>query len=274
VAHVQARLAFNEPWLVQAALRGSHLDVELLRRIHSQPGAVPAGEYPRGAGKVDRRYLDLLKRSTLHAYWVALTRPDVRNPGKDAAHDFPVLPLEVLSQAQREAVQTFALIRDQKAVDQLVAKLYGLTKADATLISDTFPDVKEMKLLGPTSAGPVIWRFAGWLEELLRPVFARTGNTVRCSPLDAQPFDGWQVLELRTAELRHPEISATRAFPAIAERWSSTFVVQRLDRGRLAVALRSEIRCASLSTARLVALHILHEHAGHLRLNHETEALS
>jgi len=254
----------REPWLIPALARGSHLDVELLRRIHGVPGAVPMDEYPRRAGKAVRRYLDILRRSSLLAHWVAMTSPDVRNPDTGAALDFPVLPLEVLSQDLREAVQTFSLRRGRQAVDELVTRIYGLTKADVTLVSDNFPDVRHMKLLGPTSAGPPIWRFALWLEELLRPVFGRTETTLRCAPFDEQAFEGWQVLELRSTPSGLSRRPPARLAQAIVEHWPRDFFIERLEHGRLVIVVRSEIRQATYTTARLIAIEVLNEHAQHL----------
>ena len=226
------------------------------------------------------KYLFVLAHSKLLPYYTLMTsaRYGIERDTiyVEDVNDFPIVPLESLTEAQKTEVRHLANgLVDEKAnvfveVDAWVARLYGLTDQDLQVISDTLsvskPTARAKKRAQDKPSRQEITAFAMDMERYLQPYFDLTGERIRVVPRDGTP-GAWHFLDVSVDDAE-PSVDSTRVprqiFEALANHEGASRVFARLTPGRMSVGLLAQYRYWTPSRARLCAMDLVREHGNWL----------
>jgi hypothetical protein len=179
-----------EPWLWKGWLVGSLLDVEVVRNLLAHQGSLRVSDYwdsTHGHPQAEllARYLHLLVHSSVLLHFGLITGAQFgaeRNKlQKQSIEDFPIVPLEALTNEQKTTVEKLSarlVSRDADvfdAIDRLFAKIHRLTDDDLDVIRDTLDvgqayreSAGQRACAAPTLAE--CGRFVEPLRALLAPI--------------------------------------------------------------------------------------------------------
>ncbi len=228
------------------------------------------------------RYLQLFVHSQLWLHYALLTsaklgveRPNVYKADLD---DFPLIPLERLSEEQCATVRAFSqrLVDGDASVftelDAFFDALYGLDHLDSEVIRDTL-EVRdphdELGKRGSTSpTSQECSKFRGRLERVVRPFFKVLGKEVQVSvwkPDDAflrkkAPY-GILLIGVRDRMPAEPDKLFRDTILQLADDTGATRVIQQVD-GGLLVGILNQYRYWTPSRARLLGAEIVRQYMG------------
>jgi len=216
------------------------------------------------------RFWCLARSSRIGASWRTFIKEDV-----DA---FPFPDVAKLTEAQRRKIEQFAEtldagpLSDWKPLDTFLTKLYGLTEAEAEVVSDTVKyrsPYRPSRLLGEEPPREdELAAFCSRLCELLQPLFTLTQQQVEVAPLSriSDGSGGW-LPPWRFAEIKLSTQTAA-ATPALlarlmreAAKTSASRIIMRVPGGGLLLGLLNQRRFWTMSRARLCATEIGNEHS-------------
>jgi hypothetical protein len=187
---------------------------------------------------------------------------------------FPFPEIEKLSNEQRaEALRLADLLdshagRDWKALDAFVGDLFGLTKAEQQIVSDTvtfngpYAVVRQpaMRSVPEEEANA----FVRTLERAIQPFFKSVRQKVKASLIPRLEGDWRQpwafVTLLVDGDAWEPSPKLIASLVAEASSSAASRVVMPLPEGGLILGLLNKRRFWTQSRARLCALHIAEEH--------------
>jgi hypothetical protein len=187
---------------------------------------------------------------------------------------FPFPEIEKLTKDQREEAVRLANMleasgeKDWKTLDAFVGGLFGLTKAEQQVVSDTvtfngpYAVVREqaMRTVPPEEAAA----FVRTLEQAIQPFFKAVGQKAKASlvpRIDGDWRQPWTfVTLLLDGDSWTPTEKLIASLVGEASASSATRLVMPLPEGGLIVGLLNKRRFWTVSRARLCALHIAEEH--------------
>ena len=222
------------------------------------------------------KYLLVLAMSQLLPYYTLMTsaRYGIERDTiyVEDINDFPIIPFESLSKAQRSAVQRLAdgLIDGsegvQSKIDAWVAHLYGLTDHDVQVMIDTLlvnmPTTRAKQRAQDKPTGTEISAFAQAMEDYLQPFFDLTEERIRVVPKEGTP-GAWQFLDVFVADATtyagNTRI-AKEVFEILADQEGASRVFARLPHRCISVGLLAQYRYWTPSRAKLCAMDLLREH--------------
>ncbi|NQT88159.1 N-6 DNA methylase [bacterium] len=231
-------------------------------------------------GKVLVRYVHVFVHSLVWMHFVLLTCPTIgaerRTIYKSVLDDCPIIPLEELSDRQRQEVLTLSsdLVQEKTDVfgriDTFFAELYGLDKLDVEVIRDTLEvclPYKESRERACTAPRPQEREnFRRRLHKCLRPFFDVLGTELcikewkpeQVDLPDSTPF-GVLLIGDKAQDLVEPDRELYGKVMALAnETGASRFFHE--EEGCLLVAVLCQYRYWTPSRARLCAAEILRSH--------------
>lgn len=187
---------------------------------------------------------------------------------------FPFPEIEKLTKEQRaEAMHLAEMLdshaeRDWKALDAFVGDLFGLTKAEQQVVTDTvtfngpYAVVREQAMLAvPTEEAAA---FVRTLERAIQPFFKAVGQKVRATLIPRLEGDWRQpwafVTLLMDGDSWQPSTKLIASLVAEASASAASRIVMPLPEGGLILGLLNKRRFWTQSRARLCALHIAEEH--------------
>lgn len=239
-----------------------------------------ASGHPNGEMLV--RYVQLFVHSWLWVHYALLTsaklgveRPNLNKADLD---EFPLVPLERLSDQQRNEVTSLSkrLIAEDATVfaqiDAFFGKIYGLDHLDLEVIQDTLEVRDPNDELGRRASSPPTptesSRFVRRLESVLRPFFRVLGKEPEVAmwratdgslPLDA-PFAGLMVSEAGRHVDAPDSVFEEKVLP-LANETGATRIIEPFQ-GGLLVGLLRHYRYWTPTRARLLAAEILRDYMG------------
>ncbi|MDB6018104.1 MAG: hypothetical protein JWR19_2593 [Pedosphaera sp.] len=187
---------------------------------------------------------------------------------------FPFPIIQKLTKAQRAEVMRLADMldahreRDWKTLDAFVGELFGLTKAEQQVVSDTvtfngpYAVVREqaMRNVPPEEADA----FVSTLERAILPFFKAVGQKVKATLVPRLEGDWRQpwafVTLLLDGDSWTPSEKLIASLVGEASASAASRLVMPLPEGGLIVGLLNKRRFWTQSRARLCALHIAEEH--------------
>jgi SAM-dependent methyltransferase len=252
----------------------SHVDVAFNQSFFGYSG------YGHIHGDLLVRYVYLLVHSKLWMHYALLTSPKLgaerREFYKSDLDDFPIVPLEKLSEDQRHEVSILSkrLENSDKTVfpeiDLFFGSLYGLNPLDVEVIQDTlsvclpFKESRDRACRRP--GNPDRQAFCQKLESLLLPFFKVIGKRLEVMPakLD-ESLDSHAPFSILTIGVRGrkgltPSDSVTKRVFHLASKTGATRIIQEQERS-LVIGILNQYRYWTLSRARLLAAEILRRHA-------------
>ena len=186
--------------------------------------------------------------------------------------DFPIL--RTLSDAQWKEVEEIAdalKVADPeswKRMNRCINRLYGLTRSDEQVMSDTLATMMPYKAAQTRARAPAkkaeIEAFRAKVESTAQPLFSPDGQQVVVSMLK-MPMNGWVAFELKvgaTASAKETDL-VTEIASQLADQEGLSRVIQPVAPGVLRVAICNQYRYLTLSRARLCAIDVMREY-GHL----------
>ena len=225
------------------------------------------------------RYVHLLVHSNLWMHYALLTSPklgaECRHFYKSDLDDFPIVPLEKLSEKQEREVTSLSkrLETADKTVfpeiDTFFGSLYGLNALDIEVIEDTLrvclPYHKSRERACEHPGNPDRRAFCQKLESLLSPFFKVVGKRPEVTPaklnesLDSQAPFSMLTIGVRGQQGLAPSDSVTNRVLHLASETGATRIIQEQERG-LVIGILNQYRYWTLSRARLLAAEILRRH--------------
>ena len=227
-------------------------------------------------------YLLLVLSSDLVVYMTLMTSSKF-GVERDAyllqdVHQMHVRPFGDLSEEEREAVEKLAqMMLDgnarRDAVNELVFRCHGLSRADIQVVRDTLavaaPFAQSRKDAQSRPTCPQIDAFIACLESKLRPFLRRRGVTVEVRPSRVlfSPGSPWMFLELG-----HERDYATEALREIMggvtdladDHGASLVTYRQPGSGMLIIGLLARYRHWTLTRARLLAGEVMRLHEDYL----------
>jgi hypothetical protein len=229
------------------------------------------------------RYVHLLVHSVFWMHYALLTSPkfgaERRKVYKSDMDDFPVIPINRLSQTQKRDVLLLSarLAGSDKTVfpeiDRFFGTLYGLSHLDIEVIKDTlsvclpFNEFRGRACQRPARTDRQ--RFQRRLESLLGPFFRVLGIEPAVTPLLwNDTFDSRSTFSVMAVSVRNSASPLPRAdgplvakILQLANDTGATRIVQEEENGLL-VGIFNQYRYWTQSRARLLAAEILRHHTG------------
>ena len=227
------------------------------------------------------RYLHLFANSLIRMHYALITRPrfgaERRILDKADLDEFPIIPVEDLSNSQREDLLALSnrLIAGDTAVfneiDTFFGDLYGLDELDLEVIRDTldvslpFSLSRKRACKRPTTGERE--SFIHRLESLLHPFFSALGKQPRVAwertntrPASNAPFSALTLFEEGTPPRPQDDLFQNQILP-LANDTGATRIILEVD-GGLIIGLMNQYRYWTRSRARLLAAEILRQHMG------------
>jgi hypothetical protein len=227
------------------------------------------------------RYLHLFTNSLIRMHYALVTRPrfgaERRILDKADLDQFPIIPLEDLSNSQREdllALSSRLIAGDTSVfneIDTFFGDLYGLDELDLEVIRDTldvslpFNSSRKRACKPPTTGERESFRHR--LESLLQPFFSAIGKQPRVAwertntrPAINAPFSALTIFEEGTPPRPQDDLFQNHILP-LANDTGATRIILEVG-GGLIVGLMNQYRYWTLSRARLLAAEILRQHMG------------
>ncbi len=216
------------------------------------------------------RYWCLVRSSRIGASWRTFIKEDL-----DA---FPFPNVAQLTEAQRQDIEAFAQALDRgvphdwKPLDCFVNDLYGLTDADAEVISDTVIFRSPYRISRIPAEQPPepeeIEAFCERLQILLQPLFTLTHQEMEVKPLPAVSYGSgtevqpWRFAAISLSGQSQPAMAGVvaRLMRAAAAKSASRIIV-RVPGGGLVLGLLNQRRFWTFSRARLCAVEVAREHS-------------
>lgn len=223
------------------------------------------------------KYLFVLGHSQLLPYYTLMTSARY-GIERDTIYvedigDFPLIPIEVLSEAQVVEVQGLAdaLIASEdtapERINAWVGRLYGLSENDVQVIADSLsinaPTTAAKNRAQKEPTAQEIAAFAKAMENYLQPFFDMTEERIRVVPQRAMGSGAWRFLDVFIQEVAHrPDLAQTpkEIFETLADHEGASRIFTRLLRGQISVGLLAQYRYWTPSRARLCAMDLLREH--------------
>jgi hypothetical protein len=233
--------------------------------------------------KIHLSLLHLIAHSELFRYWCLVCSSRIgaswRTFIKEDVDAFPFPDVAKVAEVQRLKIEEFVdaldagLPQDWKPLDSFIYKLYGLTDADAEVISDTVTfhspyRVSRVPAEQPPEEPRELKAFCARLQELLQPLFTLTQQELEVNPLP--PVSGGSGAWLppwRFASISLPGQSQA-GMPALIARvmraaatTSASRIIVRVPGGGLLLGLLNQRRFWTFSRARLCAVEVAREHS-------------
>ena len=230
------------------------------------------GEHPDP--KIHLSLLHLVVHSELFRYWCLVRSSQIgaswRTFIKEDLDTFPFPDVTQLTEAQRREIEEFAnalnagLPHDWKPLDSFIYKLYGLTDAEAEVVSDTVIFRSPYRSSRVPAEQPPEPRelnaFCDRLQKLLQPLFTLTQQEVEVNPLPPVSDGGtwlppWRFAAISLSGQSHAVTPAliARVMRAAATTSASRIIV-RVPGGGLILGLLNQRRFWTCSRARLCAV--------------------
>jgi hypothetical protein len=232
--------------------------------------------------KIHLSLLHLIAHSELFRYWCLVRSSRIgaswRTFIKDDVDAFPFPDIATLTEAQRLEIEEFAYAldagppRDWKPLDSFIYKLYGLTDADAEVVSETVAFRSPYRTSRVPAEQPPEPRqlsaFCARLQELLQPLFTLTQQELEVNPLPrVSDHSGawlppWRFAAISLSGQSHAAMPAliARVMRAAATT-SASRIIMRVPGGGLILGLLNQRRFWTFSRARLCAVEVAREHS-------------
>ncbi|SEM10110.1 N-6 DNA Methylase [Variovorax sp. YR750] len=239
-----------------------------------------AAQLREGASHDLVRYLHVLTASALFIYNALMTSSQFgierETLQKEDVDSFPVMPLSALTKQQLKWVRLTSLAIEMgkcpwDVVDECVADIYGLSKADQQVIKDTlsvsltYSDRRDAAERPPTAVE--IRSFVAELGERLQAHFSIVNAPVRIT-FDEMPNGAWCFLNV-TCGNQAVEPWLHRWLIELGRQSGSTQIFAEAGPGHLGIAMLAQYRYWTLSRARLCARTVISQHSDHLLRNLE-----
>ena len=232
--------------------------------------------------KIHLSLLHLIAHSELFRYWCLVCSSRIgaswRTFIKEDLDAFPFPDVAQLTEAQRLEIEEFAraldagLPRNWKPLDSFIYKLYGLTDADAEVVSDTVTFRSPYRTSRVPAEQPPepeeLNAFCVRLQGLLQPLFTLTQQTLEVKPLPrvSDPAGAW-LPPWRFAAISlpgQPQVGTPALIARImrtAAATSASRIIMRVPGGGLILGLLNQRRFWTFSRARLCAVEVAREHS-------------
>lgn len=233
------------------------------------------------------RYLHLFVHSNLWTHYSLMVSAEFgaerRKFQKGDLADFPIIPIEALSEEQRTIVIQLSTRLERfeeqptdltifREIDLFFAELYGLDQLDLEVIDDTlrvespFHDARRTACRSPSPAQREAFRRR--LESVIRPFFRVLGKEPRVAvwkPVesflrDRAPF-GIALISDKDSVTIEPNAFFEKTILELAENTGSTRIIQETN-GGLVVGILNQYRYWTPSRARLLGAEIVRHHMG------------
>ena len=217
-------------------------------------------------------YVFVLSYSNLFLYYSLLTSSQfgVERDAllKEDIDRFPVIRYEVLTAAQKRAVQECASmlrtsVADWYLLDTVVADIYGLNEIDGLVIADTLATqlphrfAQDWTQSAPTNNA--IGEFVTHVQKILSPWCVRNGKGVVIQRVTTLDSASWRYLSIGMSDASANKSGDFIALlgTQLADRfWASKVLMHRSD-GQLIVGFLAQNRYWTRTRARLLALDLL-----------------
>jgi hypothetical protein len=229
-------------------------------------------------GELLVRYVHLLVHSNIWMHYALLTSPKLgaerRHFYKTDLDDFPIVPLEELSESQKDEVASLSKRLEEAdktvfpEIDMFFGSLYGLNALDIEVIEDTlsvclpYKESRDRACARPED--PDRLDFCRKLDSLLLPFFKVIGKRPEVN-LATLSLDSQAPFSILTIGVRGQQSlvlgeSITKRVFHLASNTGATRVIQEQERG-LVIGILNQYRYWTASRARLLAAEILRRHA-------------
>lgn len=190
---------------------------------------------------------------------------------KEDIDNFPFIPPEDLSDAQKEKVTSLAerLAHDEvkpfDEIDDFVYSLYGLTKPERQIIEDTLavnlPTAESQKKAQSIPTRPEVTAYLSELKRILNPFFKITDQAVEITSRSPGNHIAYRFFSIHLKNEIAPEISSddlSEIFQKADETGASQIIIQ--GREVLHIAILNRYRYFTKTRARFLALEIIEKH--------------